>query len=389
MFEEAGFRASTWERMSPRLKSYDVVVWAPDDFQPPAPRQRDFVEQWLREKDDRTLVYIGRDHDAAISYWRKIRPVAPPDQVQEIDRRLAAARAEYDASFSEMPREQFCRWFTLRRDGVPRQVKSLTGPLSRGIDASRVEIELRARFDTPTVDDVKRLYGEDDEEGESTDTQDEEQRPWEEFYYDPADELPSEIEVLLASQDDPLVTRIKDGSFQSNSQILVVTNGSFLLNLPLVNQEHRKLAGRLINACGEPGSVGFLESGPGGPGVFFDEPRSKYPTGLEVLIVWPIGCILMHLAVVGIALCFALFPIFGRPRELPPDSISDFGKHIDALGQLLQRAGDATFATDRIAQYQQTVRGETAGPRGVARAKARQVQRVEKAGANAGTAKED
>ena len=124
--------------------------------------------------------------------------------------------------------------------------------------------------------------------------------------------------------------------------------------------EHRKLAGRLITACGEPRKVAFLESGPGGPPILEEEPGTGLPTGLEALIIWPIGCILMHFAVVGILYCFAGFPIFGRPQKLPADSVADFGKHIDALGELLQRTGDPGYASERLAHYQQTVRGETA-----------------------------
>ena len=58
--------------------------------------------------------------------------------------------------------------------------------------------------------------------------------------------------------------------------------------------------------------------------------------------------------------CFSVFPIFGRPRELPPDSRSDFGKHIDALGSLLERTVDREFARSRLMHYRQTV-GRDAG----------------------------
>ena len=170
--------------------------------------------------------------------------------------------------------------------------------------------------------------------------------------------------MLLGSHDDPLVTRVWDESFREGNQVIVVTNGSFLLNLPLVNHEHRKLAGRLIAASGAPGKVAFVESGPGGPPVLDEEPDTGLPTGLEALIVWPIGCILMHLAVVGILYCFAGYPIFGRPQELPADSVADFRKHIDAVGELLQRTNEAGYAAERLTQYQQTVRGEAASQRG-------------------------
>ena len=156
LFEQSGSRVSTWKRLSPKLKDYNVVVWAPDDFDPPTEEQRQFFRQWFWQSDGRTLIYIGRDYDAAITYWEKVRHTAPPAAVGEIDRRLAATRAEFDAARSEMPAKQFCEWFTLKRDGVPRDVRSLWGPLSQGIDASKVEIQLRARFDRPKPEDVER-----------------------------------------------------------------------------------------------------------------------------------------------------------------------------------------------------------------------------------------
>ena len=66
------------------------------------------------------------------------------------------------------------------------------------------------------------------------------------------------------------------------SQLIVVANGSFLLNLPLVNHEHRKLAGKLIDAVGPPGqTVVFLESFAGGPPIS-DDPSGGMPTGAEI-----------------------------------------------------------------------------------------------------------
>ena len=137
----------------------------------------------------------------------------------------------------------------------------------------------------------------------------------------------------------------------NGSQILVVTNGSFLLNMPLVNHEHRKLAGRLIDACGAPGPVVFLESGEGELEIFDKEPGANAPTGFEVFTVWPIGVILIHLTALGILACFTLFPVFGRPRELPPSATADFGQHVAALGELLELTGDREYAESRLRQY--------------------------------------
>ena len=138
-------------------------------------------------------------------------------------------------------------------------------------------------------------------------------------------------------------------SWNGEGQVIVLANGSWVLNYPLVNHEHRKLAARLVNECGDPGKVAFVESDPGGPGVLEREPTS----GEEPWPPYPLNAILVHLVVLGIVFCLARFPIFGRPRELPSEPAADFGKHVAALGQLLARSRDRHYAQSRLAQYRQ------------------------------------
>ena len=40
------------------------------------------------------------------------------------------------------------------------------------------------------------------------------------------------------------------------------------------------------------------------------------------------------LTMLGIIVCLARWPQFGRPRELPAEPAADFGKHVSALGEL-------------------------------------------------------
>jgi hypothetical protein len=262
-----------------------------------------------------------------------------------------------------MPEEEYARWFVVRRGEEAREVEQLESPAAEragetdwaeGIDAEQADIVVAGHLDVPRKSDVPRSR---------------------------ASDLPK-TDVLLASGDDPLILRITDRGWRG-SKILVVANGSFLLNLPLVNHEHRKLASRLIEACGEPGDVAFLESGPDGLAVLDEEPETSYPTGAEVFTVWPLGFIVMHLVVWGILFCFGEFPIFGRPKTRPEQSAgeaaaealvsvlnivvvrkarqqtqshSDFGSHIAAMGELLQRTGDVSYAQARLHHYQQHVR---------------------------------
>jgi len=333
MFEAAGHRVSTWRRLSPKLEQFDVIVWAPDSFEPPSEEEREYLEEWLWNEGGRTLVYIGRDYDAGIAYWKKVQPQAPPEQTLEVARRLATAQAEFDASRSRLPDEQACDWFTLRRGAARRQVRALEGLWSAGIDDSRLEIEWGARYDIPDAQASKAWMERRGEVGSSP-------------KYVP----------LLTSESATLISRVTLPGWDE-SQILVVTNGSFLLNLPLVNHEHRVLAGRLIAACGAAGKrVAFLESGPDGPPILDVEPDTKAPTGFEVFTVWPIGVVAMHFVILGITACFALLPVFGRPRHLEEEPRSDFGKHVEALGELLAKTGDHQYAANRVRDYHAHVR---------------------------------
>jgi hypothetical protein len=352
MFKEAGHRVMTWPRLSPRLEDCQTIVWFPNDFDPPTMKQRDHLESWLYNEPGRTLVYVGRDFDALPMYWRKILPRAPPEQTMEVLRRAAAAQSEHDLARARMPNAEPADWFTLYRDEPHRRVKSLEGPWSEGIDAAQVDIELAARLEVPS-------------ESENDAWRDRPDYNW---------EGRAEFTTLLESEREAIVTRLNISDW-GDSKLIIVNNGSFLLNLALVNQEHRKLAGKLVSEC-SPGRVAFLESGPGGPMIFDKEPNTNLPTGFQVFTVWPMGFIIMHLAVLGMLCCIAIFPIFGRPRELSIRSSgvsfadttgaeaatvirADFGKHIDALGELLELTEDRQYARNRVTYYHENVKRDS------------------------------
>jgi hypothetical protein len=322
MFQEAGYSVGTARRLSPALERADVIVWAPDDFQPPRSEVQQFLEEWLWDREGRTLVYIGRDFDAAVLYWEMMAVSPPADQALEVRQRLASKRSQHAAARLKMPEEEDAQWFISRRRGQRRTVQSLRGPWSQDIDTSKAQIELEGHLALPA---------------DSTDGQEPES---------------ASAAALLESDGVVLVSRFRRPVW-GDSQILVVTNGSFLLNLPLVNPEHRKLAGRLIDQCGPAGRVVFLESGPGGPGISLGD-AEQYPL-LAAFTVWPVGGILLHLILVGIVFCLSVFPIFGRARELAKEDCSDFGSHVRAVGQLLERTGDRQDAQARLAQYHEAL----------------------------------
>jgi len=285
-------------------------VWFPDDFRAPTPQVRTWLDRWLAEEPDRTLIYVGRDFDAASGYWEKIQPLAPTSQLAEIQRRKGKADLVFNQQRAGLREGEDCGWFKVDVNPAPRKVQSLDGQPEwlAGIDPSGTEIELASRLVPP-----------------------------------------SETEALLRSGKDVLVGK----QLVEDSRLIVVANGSFLLNLPLVNHEHRKLAGHLIDEIGPPRqTVVFLQSFAGGPPIRETDPHPTPPSGLEILNVWPTNWILMHLVVAGILFCFARYPIFGRPREPKPDGRADFGRHIEAVGQWLARSGDQEYAARRLSGFQ-------------------------------------
>lgn len=315
MFERAGYRVESRSVLSPELvRDVDTIVWFPDNFDPPDPATVGWFERWLQRGAGRTLIYVGRDYDAEPDYWRLSKPqVAPADQPRYESRRgKAVARVQADRATATAGAS--CEWFQFDTAASPRRVGSLAGQWSPGVDANKAELALQHRL----------LVGDG-------------------------------AERLLTSGEDLLVGRMTSERWY-NGQLIVVANGSFLLNAPLVNHEHRKLAARLVDEAAprtDPARCVFLETGRGPVPILEHEPSPHLNTPLDILKIWPWNVLLLHLAVLGIVFSFSRLPLFGRPRELPSAATSDFGRHVAALGELMAQTGDRDFALARLAHYQQ------------------------------------
>jgi hypothetical protein len=325
MFEDAKHRVTSRQEMNSRLDEYDTIVWFPDEFTPPADDARQFAEDWLASEPGRTFVYVGRDYDAAPEYWTRMLTQVEDSRWMEYRRRLAHVESEFATRRTAMPKHKNAGWFVVDSSMPARKIPDLDGPWAEGIDASKTDIVLAGRLDIPEANAAFVSA------------------PWS----GPED---VELEILLQSENDILAYRLRQS--QWSGQIIVVANSSFLLNMPLVNHEHRKLAGKLIDECGPPGRVAFLESGPNGITVREGGGANERVNALAMFTVWPVSFIFLHFAALGIVYCIAAFPIFGRPHRLPSEARSDFGQHVAAFGELLARTKDAFFAQAKIQSYQ-------------------------------------
>jgi hypothetical protein len=331
LFEQQKHRVNTATQLSRRLDMYQTIVWAPDDFGPPSLPARQFLDAWLAAGSGRTVVYIGRDYDAAGEYWQRMVNQVDDERLEDYQRRLAHAESEFAARRSAFPQHEPCEWFTMESGQPARKIPDLDGPWSEGVDASKTVIVLAGRLDIP-------------EEGEDAlGTAPLGTTPW--------DGSNAKVEVLLQSENDILAHRYQQPNW-GKSQVIVIANGSFTLNMGLVNKEHRKLAGKLVAECGAPGRVAFLESGSQGLNVDKGDAPKDENYALRIFMIWPVSFIFIHFAALGIAYCISVFPIFGRARTLPGELRSDFGQHVAALGELFQKTKDTFFAESRIRQYQ-------------------------------------
>ncbi len=337
MLVSAGNTVSDRAALSPVLKdSADVIIWAPDDFNVPDPETCDQINKWLQAKANRAFVYIGRDFDARVPYWRDIAAQAPPTSKARYVRRQVAAEARFLAQRASRPVAANCDWFSIDGSSAPREIDALGGPWASGIDVAKSEIELNSTL-IPHDTDEQLL-----QDGDGN---------------------------MLAARQKVDCTNTKLSWLPSlfSSNLILIANGSFLFNEPLVNHEHRKLAARLIDMIGRDKQVVILDSQNHEPFADRDpdSPEQSPQSMIDIFNVWPLNAVLVQFGILIVLVCFSKWPIFGPPRDPPAPAISDFGRHVDALGAAMAATGDAAYAQSRVEQYRQM--RDTAGPRAINR----------------------
>jgi len=338
LFEQAGHKVYPWRSLSPRLSERaDCIVWFATSTESPSEPVRQWLEKWLSDRPERTLVLVLCDYDAEPDYWRKILPLAPDDQRDQIRARLVDAEHCLRVLHTiAAPLES--EWFTVQE--LERPSKNHREAAERPAD---VEPAMVSGTGSRRWGRAARLSGRTD---------------WLEGIYAAQAEIvvrhrlvpESKAQTLLKCEHGALIARRQ----WEGSQLILVANGSFLLNLPLVNHEHRKLAGKLIAEVGRaPKQVAFLEPIWGEPPIRESDPSAAPPTGLDILTVWPTNWILLHLIVAGLVFCFSRWPIFGPPSQPEFEALSDFGRHVAAMAEHLKKRGDEDFSQATLARYKQ------------------------------------
>ncbi len=339
-------------------KNGDVLVWFARRTGCPQEETVKQVEDWLAAKPGRTFVYVGRAFESTYDYWSAVEPLAPtdadrqkiaaeklkagnelrallakPDDKKPDDKKTEQVEKSevkespgktfflFDEDDSRIGKNTTCSWFDASRSERQCKVTAISGDGNWTKDVAADKLQLTCYEDWDFADDVEPLLIAD---GETV--------------------VPTGESQSVEGR--TLVARKKVGE----SQAVFVTNAGFLLNYPLVNHEHRKLSGRLLDMFGSQKKrayvyIGFSE-------INFEKSNDVSDESPHVLLtllhIWPISVILFHLIVLCTTFCFYKWPIFGRPRRVAEPSVTDFGKHIDAYAELLAEAKDDDYAIRQI-----------------------------------------
>ena len=169
-----------------------------------------------------------------------------------------------------------------------------------------------------------------------------------------ASEIPKMKSRLSTGDDKPLIAEITKPSWK-NSRVFVVSNSSLISNISLTNYENLSIAKRLVGELPRT-NIGFLGGGQN-PVVRTDD-SSDQQKGFEMLTIWPLNVVSIHALFLGMLVLLAVFPIFGRAKQLPNKSVREFGQHVEAVGALLYKSQDRFYALATIAEYFRNVRKE-------------------------------
>ncbi len=332
-----GYRTSDVRRLSSRLDQTDLIIWSPRDLEPPNAEVIQWFESWLADRQRRLLIIIP-DSGNELEYWKLARNLAPPPQQLEYRRRIARRTGGVIAERASYPDSIDYAWFTVDPLLSTVPVAGLNPIHLRAADAvvdlaasPQREAEMVIR-QTPAVSVTPS----------ST--------PW-------ADWIP-----LLETSDGRAVVAdlIRDGD--AKPRVTVVGGSSWLTNFSLTTPSGRALATHLLGNPPAGAKAVFVSSVMGMIPVSESATEdTSMATGFELLTVWPLSLITLHLCWMGIVACLILLPIFGRPRPTEDAGTNDFSDHLDAVAALMVRSDNEAGrreARQKTSEYLRRVAGD-------------------------------
>ncbi|MDB5342279.1 MAG: hypothetical protein JWP89_656 [Schlesneria sp.] len=305
LVKSTGREVQVWQAISPRLKEdVDAVVIFQSEFdQIPNDRIAN-IRQMLRESSIQTVVIVIRDSDCEIDYWRQVAGMAELSDKDKTTADESMKRARRDLkleAFKEFEPEN--GFYGLKRADRTNQPDVI--PVN--IETEDEPIQVSAKWPLN-----RQLDHSDD------------------------------TVILWSTGDESLLT---EDLYFTGQQVLVLASAAPLLNGGLVDPGNRQLAEELVKYLPEGKVVVTLSS------RWSDGSFAESPSIWHFLRVHPHGWIFGQTLLALALFCWWKLPIFGRSKVAVNTEGVRFGRHIEALGALLQRTRDAAFARQLLRDW--------------------------------------
>ncbi len=283
---------------------------------------RPAIESWLREKPNRTFVFVPDGWRADVDYWRAVREKAPSERVAWVASRLnAAEETRRKPNVWLRSPEPGNRFKTKRLNEIKREKKEFWAawePLGEGKRRERFSGVDAWTAGLPATTDVwaSRTMTPDGESG---------------------------TEVLLSVDGDPFVCRRRVGE----SDFFALESAAFLLNFALTKPENRVLAGRLADEFAPNGKTLFWF----GSELAFDGDDAEPVSPFSLARLTPFSLAVWHWAALAAILVAWRFPILGRPKRNAREATNDYAKHVDGVAFLLEKANADDWARKELETF--------------------------------------
>ena len=303
-------RVDVWPFVTSRLADrYDTLVVFHTTFGPLNPDTKRELRELLSYGTIDRLILVLRDSDAAIDYWDQVseRKDLKQEDIQEARRAMLQTLNGFAfASQSDVVREEE-DWYGLKT--VKRNSSSEPIAVQSTLSTSPEKQPIKARWRLN-----RRL------------------------------EAPEDGTVLWTSGPDPLL--IQQSWF--GIDVLVMASAAPLVNGGLVDSGNRSLATEIVDLVPAKSRVAIVTSS-----RWFKGEGKSSPGIMTFLQVQPYPWIFGQAVLAMLIYCWYRSPIFGCPRSFDEFETLRFGKHVDALGTLLARTGDVTYARLRVRDWLQ------------------------------------
>ncbi|MDO5581076.1 MAG: hypothetical protein Q4G69_08055 [Planctomycetia bacterium] len=344
--KEKGYHVKYYWRfpLPQKTGDFDTILWFYDSWnhlELPSTEFAKEVEKWLSAHEGRTLIFIDNSYRADVPYWEKIQKIVPGEHRWWVETQLAAAKANEKNHIVDLihelkkQQEESSKKAELKKDE--------NDPEYSVFDEKKTE---PLWFKFSALKEVKTGFK---MEGESYWTNG--IHPVEPYRFCRILVPLKGTKTVLAVEGKPLILERKIGS----GKLYIVQSGSFLMNYPLLQKDRQLLANRLIDRFGSKEKGVYIQYG---PFLRLNEDELHKVHLPFYLRATPFAVLFWHLVFLSVLITFWKFLIFGRPKELPSGKNADFGKHLSAYGDLIEKTGDRSWVKKQIDLFKQNYQKE-------------------------------